>query len=498
MGNLIASFDWSKTSLGDPENWPVSLLTCLGIMLKNKIAMYLIWGPDQIQFYNDSYIPIIGKQHPSALGNNPSVTWAEIYDQMKPLLDYVLDGKTLHSENMPYTTNVNDIPEERFYTFTYVPVQNETRIIEGVFVTVIETTEEMNRKKALKESEKNFRNYQEMSPIPFMSLTKDWIIDYMNPIALKNSTFTKEDLIGKSYFEAFGLDTTSIFYKENLRAMNGESVDYEGYYEQSDSWYRLFAYPLAPGLGIVFQDITESKKLQDKLKSAVDARDRLLSIASHELNTPLASLKLHTQMMLRKLEKGIEEKRLKKFFDETDIQISRLGRLVEDMLDLSHIREGKFSLNSQSGDFKKLVIDIIERLAPNYESLGLKAPEISIEGHDFMCFTDFNRADQVVTNLLTNALKYGEGKAVDVKIYGQGESVLLSVEDHGRGISESDQKRIFEQFYRGEHPTGEGLGLGLYITKEIVNTLGGKISFKSILGKGSTFRFELPKEGKSP
>jgi signal transduction histidine kinase len=270
-------------------------------------------------------------------------------------------------------------------------------------------------------------------------------------------------------------------------------VEVEGRYEPNDVWLWILAYPLNPGIGVMSIDVTESRKLQIELKNAVEDRDRFLSIASHELNTPLTSLKLHTQMMQRLGKQGLAEEKLDKFFRQTELQISRLSRLVDDMLDVSRIREGKLSLHLELADLRPVLTEIVERLNLYYLQSVMVVPDVKFDGQDFVCKIDLHRFEQIVNNLLTNAFKYGEGRPVHVGLADLGDKISLTVQDSGPGIPDKDQEQIFKQYNRGSAPHGDGLGLGLFITKQIVGTLGGTIALQSAPGKGASFRVELPK-----
>ncbi|MES2526474.1 MAG: PAS domain-containing sensor histidine kinase [Bdellovibrionota bacterium] len=492
MGGLIASYDWKKTSLGDPDSWPPNLITTLGIMLQNKIGMCLFWGKEKINFYNDSYIPILGNKHPSALGAHVSEIWAEVFEVVDGLIKDVFQGKQVHYKNMPLMVLVDGVLKQRYYTFSYGPVLNDDGAVAGVLDVVVDTTDEMESKNTVDKNERNFRSYQEHSPIPFLSLNKDWIIDYMNPISANTVFRGAEHVIGKHFVEAFPGVENTIFMDSYKKAMAGENVNFLGHYEPNDKWYKIFAYPLNPGVGVIYEDVTESKHLQRDLQDAIEARDRFLSIASHELNTPLTSLKLHTQMMHKRIE-TLSPERLLKFFKETDVQLSRLGRLVDDMLDASRIRDGKLSLNFQKDNLRNIIEEAVERISPNFLYAKASIPELSVHGKDFTCELDRHRFEQVMSNLLINSFKYGEGKPVHITLAEKDDHFVVSVKDNGKGISPADQARIFDQFYRGKNPTGEGLGLGLFITRQIIQAHKGDISLESSPGKGSVFSVTLPK-----
>lgn len=239
-------------------------------------------------------------------------------------------------------------------------------------------------------------------------------------------------------------------------------------------------------------DITEKKRSEDMLHEALFYRDEFLSIASHELKTPLTSLKLQSQMFNRQLEKNPREafspERIKRFMHEADKQVSRLTRLVDDMLDISRIRTGRLSISPEKVEISSVVNEVVEKMKPHFESL-----EIGDFEHGEV-FCDRLRIEQVITNILNNALRYGKGRPVKVDLRQEKESMTISVTDQGMGIPENFKDKIFSRFQRAV-PASEvsGLGLGLYISKQIVEAHQGKISVDSELDKGSRFTVQIPK-----
>jgi signal transduction histidine kinase len=344
------------------------------------------------------------------------------------------------------------------------------------------------------ESEK-FRKFQDHSPVAFMAVNENWVLEYANPAFLKDvhQTLGGKDIIGRNIFEIWEGLRDSVFHEHYARAMMGEPQHFEGHYKPYNEWYSVYAYPLFPGIGIISHNITHSKRLENDLQDAIQARDRFLSIASHELNTPLTSLKLHTQMMSRMQDKGVSGERLTRFFLQTDMQISRIKRLVDDMLDASRIRDGRLALSFNECCLKIVVEETVERFAPLFQSLGMPAPKLEVTSGDFPCNMDVARIEQVVSNLLTNAFKYGNGKPVKVKLFEEYGRYVLSVKDQGPGVPTPEHQKIFEQYYRGNKLAGQGLGLGLFIVKQIVQAHEGIIYLESTPGKGSTFVVKLPK-----
>lgn len=239
-------------------------------------------------------------------------------------------------------------------------------------------------------------------------------------------------------------------------------------------------------------DVTEKKNSEDMLHEALFYRDEFLSIASHELKTPLTSLKLQSQMFQRHLERNDREAfspdRIKRFMGEADKQVSRLTRLVDDMLDISRIRTGRLSISPEKVEIAAVVKDVVERMKPHFPSLEIG----SFEGGEVFC--DRLRIEQVITNILNNALRYGKGRPVKVDLRRDGDHVSIAVTDNGMGIPDEFRDKIFTRFQRAV-PASEvsGLGLGLYISKQIVEAHQGKISVESALDQGSCFTVKIPR-----
>ena len=233
--------------------------------------------------------------------------------------------------------------------------------------------------------------------------------------------------------------------------------------------------------------------LNDALEDGIKSRDEFLSIASHELKTPLTSMKLNLEFIIRQIEKGeTDTGKIAAAIMKTDKGLNRITSLVDDMLDMSRIQSGKLTLDKVEANLSKIVTEEFERFKPQFEMAGVPAPILRVEENIIGRFDVF-RMDQVVTNLLSNSLKYGDGKPVQVQLSRKDNSALLTVIDQGVGISEENQLKIFNRFDRGASPKEiAGLGLGLSIVEEIVKSHSGKIWVESTVGKGSIFYVEIP------
>jgi two-component system phosphate regulon sensor histidine kinase PhoR len=231
-----------------------------------------------------------------------------------------------------------------------------------------------------------------------------------------------------------------------------------------------------------FMDVTQRRKITQQ-------KDEFISVASHELKTPITSLKASLQL-LKRLNTGIESALFHKLMDQASKSMNRVTVLIEDLLNASKFTGGQLHLNKQQVNLYKLISGCCEdiRVEGQYH-INIKGDK-SLEVN-----ADPNKIDQVLINFLNNAIKYGsQSFDIDVYIKQQGDAVRVSVSDKGPGIKAEVIPHLFERYYRVDH-TGRqysGLGLGLYISSEIVKKHNGQIGVDSVPGKGSTFWFSLP------
>ncbi|WP_163781897.1 ATP-binding protein [Myxococcus vastator] len=228
-------------------------------------------------------------------------------------------------------------------------------------------------------------------------------------------------------------------------------------------------------------------------QEAVRARDEFLSVAAHELRTPLTSLRLHLQLLLRQVGGSSQEPpaELAPRARVLDRQLSRLVGLVNTLLDVSRLAAGRLSLEPRELDLAQLVRQMAEAFSEEFNRAG-STLSLHVDG-PLLGEWDSLRLEQVLVNLLSNAVKYGGGQPVEVSLASEGLTAVLAVKDQGIGISEDGMARLFGKFERAvsERHYG-GLGLGLFITRQIVEAMGGSITVRSAQGKGSTFILRLP------
>lgn len=235
---------------------------------------------------------------------------------------------------------------------------------------------------------------------------------------------------------------------------------------------------------LAIEDITYQQEIQ-KIK------DDFISLVSHELKTPLASIKAYIQVLEKKLsETG--DRQLAAYLSNVDRQSNKLNELLNELLDAGELEFGRFNIKKETFSLP----DLIERVKSDFETtytshtlIQRGRPDVQIQG-------DKNRVEQVLTNLLSNAVKYSpdSGKVV-LNVVREKDSVTFCVKDYGVGIAKSDLSKVFERYYRSpgvSHDAKKSFGLGLYIAAEIVKEHDGEIWVKSTPGKGSSFYFSLP------
>jgi signal transduction histidine kinase len=229
----------------------------------------------------------------------------------------------------------------------------------------------------------------------------------------------------------------------------------------------------------------------DERRHAVGLRDSLISLASHELRTPLTSLQLRVQLLARNARaETLSKDRFARDAAGAEEQVKRMALLVDDLLDISRIMSGRLRLDVEDVDLGGFVREVVERYPePQRELVGVR-----VEGDPIVGRWDRMRIDQIVSNLLSNALKYGENKPIEITVGREADRARLVVRDHGIGIAASDLPRIFERFERGAARHVGGFGLGLWIVRQVVEALGGTIAVESRVGSGSVFIVELPLE----
>jgi PAS domain S-box-containing protein len=255
------------------------------------------------------------------------------------------------------------------------------------------------------------------------------------------------------------------------------------------------------GASKIARDITEKKRLERgretllaaeqearrQLTKALNVRDEFVGVAAHELRTPLHAAVTSVELLRRLSVEPGGLPRIRSHIEKLKTQLDRFTQLVDRLLDVTGIRAGTFQLNPEEFNLSRLIQEIVDRFRSEHAEISLDLePSVEVRW-------DRVRIDQAITNLLSNAVKYGEKKPILLSASADSMHATLSVRDKGAGIAPEDLKRIFDRFERlSPHRGIDGMGLGLWITKQIVEKHGGRITAESNLGRSSTFTISLP------
>jgi PAS domain S-box-containing protein len=377
-----------------------------------------------------------------------------------------------------------------------------------------------------REAEARLNEQKQLSEARYYHLAESmpaivWLTDAEGNNTYLNQTWT--NFSGLSNTESFGdgwLQAVHPDDRERVKAQwrevvaEGKPYQSELRFRNKDGVYRWHQVRATPekaifgnggkqlgwvGTATDVEDLKRAEEIQqralDQMQQSLRARDAFLSVASHELKTPLTSVELAAQALERAVRPLLKPEtpapRLQKGLDVLHRQVFRMARMIDELLDVSQITAGRLKLVREDVDLVELVRQCVGDHADQFEQAGcaleLDLPDVLVGRWDG------KRVAQVILNLLANASKYGEGSPVKIELKKVEQWAELRVSDRGIGISTEDQSRIFDRFERAvsERQYG-GFGLGLWISRQIVNAHGGLIRVESQRGKGSTFIVELP------
>jgi signal transduction histidine kinase len=302
-------------------------------------------------------------------------------------------------------------------------------------------------------------------------------------------------------FKGYEAGAVDVLYKPlDSRAVRSKVEVFVALYEQREATRRQVQ---ALELARQKQEATlaELNAAQTQLQRALSMRDEFMSMVSHEMRTPLNTLYLETQLRKMQLERGnmaaFGAEQLQRMVARDDRQIQSIIRLIDDMLDVSRIRSGKLSLRPGWVELSGLLRRVVHDLTPQANTAGCT---ISLDADTPVSgWWDEFRIEQIVVNLLTNALRYGAQQPVAVSLVVGQDAVRVEVRDHGPGIAPDQQQKIFEPYERGVgNEVPSGLGLGLYISRELAEVHEGTLTVSSTPGTGAVFSLVLPRRDAPP
>ena len=409
-------------------------------------------------------------------------------------------GEPRYVHELPVRLLRNGKPELSYYNFVYQVQRDPEGVIEGVAMMANEVTVEAALNKTIKESEFRFHQMADLTPDKIICADSSGKIYYFNKSWLDYTGMKLKTLLKKGWSpflhpeeaEAVRIkweearSSGEVFEKE-LR-LRDKNEDYK--------WHLCRMVPLKDDEGKVSMWIGAITQIQ-KIKEEEERKEGFFKMVSHELKTPLTSIKGYTYLLLERLrqtpESLPESIPIIPSLERIDGQVSRLTRLISEMVDLSRIQECKLELQKESFSLNEMVEESVQDIQYSSTTARVKIhheEQLQVDG-------DRDRISQVLINLITNAIKYSPGEGlIEVRVFREQKGMgSVSVMDQGIGIDPEDQRNIFERFFRAagkDEKTYAGFGIGLFLAKEIMTRHSGDIKVSSQKGKGSEFTFSLP------
>ncbi len=450
-------------------------------------------GPDHVfELVNPEYQKLYGKREllgkkvldalPELEGQGIMEKLYNVYHTGEP---YVVTEMLLHLGR-----DEGKEPEPTYLNFSYQPMYNAKKEIKGILVFGYEVTEQVMAKK---KGEEDLRQVLESLPQITSTSSASGTNIFFNKFFYEYSGLSMEEATLNGW--------NSILHPEELETVleSWENCKKKGedFYQEirlkrcNDQMYRWHISRITPiksSKGEITQWIASATDIHEQ-KTKEQKKDEFISIASHEMKTPLTTAKAYLQLLELSLEGTNSKAAL--YTKKAIHSIERLKDLISELLDVSKIQHGKLNFNFCEFDFNEMIdeaIDAIQHISPNHRII--KSGAISK-----MVFADKERLEQVIINLLSNAVKYSpQANKVFISSMIENDQLKVAVKDHGIGISSGNLEKIFERYFRieGEERHIQGLGIGLFICMEIIQRHKGKIWAESEEGQGSTFYFCIP------
>ena len=449
----------------------------------------------RLEMANTAWANLSGKG-----GNHIGKSYLEIFPEYenqpvyRHLEDAIRTGNSFQSVPERVDLKKNGVLTTHYFNYTITPLKDAEGKVVRVINSAVDVTESVLAKNKIEESEAGFRLLADSMPQFVWSANKMGVIVYVNQEAFNYTGLTLEELTGMNGLNIIhekDRDITLEVLNDSLKSGDDYIVEhrfrrYDGEYR----WQLSRAVPLKDANGEIQMWVGTSTDIQD-IKEQEELKDFFISMASHELKTPLTSLKAYVQLLLSNYAES-DDLFLLKSLKIADKQIVKLTNLILELLDISKIKIGKLNLNIDQFLINELVADTIDEFS-------ITNPGYKINFHcekDLFVQADIERITQVIINFLSNAIKYSpDFKIIDVTCKCVNNEVEVNVRDHGIGISKEEMSRVFERFFRGagiNESTIPGFGIGLFIAEDIIKRHGGRIGVESERGKGASFYFILP------
>jgi len=453
----------------------------------------------------DLYVELANELMLKTWGKDASVIGMKLEDALPELEGQPFIGilKDIFATGRTYTATEDRVDlvvdgklRTYYFNFSYKPLKDSNGEVYAIYNMAVDVTDLVMARTEIQKREKKFRELADSMPQFVWMSDEEGRIMYMNENWYRYTGFDRKTDPQESLRKIIKPDVfkkVSAIWDESVKTGKPFEVEYEFQDSKNPEVYRWFLGRAVPTFDEhenikqwigTFTDIDDFKQLQTQ-------KDNFLGIASHELKTPLTSLKLYTQFIEKNLVRQNDFKNAE-VARKMDDQIDHLTGLISDLLDVTKIQNGKIQLNESYFDFDQLTEEIVaEQQMTSRHKIILKK---SVIGE---VYADRHRISQVMSNLISNAIKYSPNATeVHVSAELKDNAIKFSVKDFGIGIPEDKQAKVFEQYYRvsgSKEHTFPGLGLGLYISSEIIKRTGGRIYVQSAEGKGSDFCFEIQK-----
>jgi PAS domain S-box-containing protein len=556
MARLISDFDWSQTVLGPIERWPQTLRATVSLMLSNRFPMLLWWGKDYISIYNDAYIPVLGAKHPWGLGKPVRECWSEIWPTLKPLIDRPFKGgEATWMDDLSLELVRHGFPEETHFTVAYSPVPHDDapNRIGGVLATVNETTDKVvgerrlnllrdlgadsSEAKTKEEICTTFAKIIANSPydIPFaMFYLADEERKHLKLIAaagVRSGELISPRTISLDSERSQRLPYSKVFESGKMEVISQLQRKFKYIPDQpwSDKAHTLVVIPIPSAkrehnVGVIvagtssrlpfnasyknfFELLTsqiargisnvtafeEERKRAQALEQIDKAKTVFFSNISHEFRTPLTLMLSPLEELLLRKHSSLNATE-KENIETTHRNALRLLKLVNSLLDFSRIESGRQHAHFEKADVAELTRNLASNFRSVTEKAGLKLV-VKTSPVKADVFIDTQMWEKIIFNLLSNAFKYTLNGTITVQLKAVKSDLVLKITDTGIGIPRQELANIFKRFHRIEHRGGrtfEGTGIGLSLTKELVQLHKGEISVESKVGKGTTFTINIP------
>ncbi|RUT01803.1 hypothetical protein DSM106972_064260 [Dulcicalothrix desertica PCC 7102] len=552
MCQLMRAYDWSQTPLGAVESWPQSLKTSVRIVLTSRQPMFIWWGDELINLYNDAYKSIVGGKHLEALGQPASHVWREIWEQIAPrAASAMLNNEGTYDESLLLIMERNGYPEETYYTFSYSPVPNDQGGTGGIFCANTDNTQSMIGERqlallrSLAASTANARTFDTACTLSIKSLDSNpydipfaliYLIDAdtrrlilagttsninAHPIALQtidideNSIWSFAEVIESqqisliSNLEAhYNNLPHGAWNKEPSQAVvvpilpsgktgkAGILIAGLNPFRLLDSNYKRFfelvSNTIAASIASA-QAYEEERKRAEALAEIDRAKTVFFSNVSHEFRTPLT-------LMLSPVEDALTDTdvplppRQQERIEVVQRNSLRLLKLVNTLLDFSRIEAGRIQVVYEPTDLATFTADLASMFRSTVERVGMRLI-IDCQKLTEPVYVDREMWEKIVLNLLSNAFKFTFEGEIAVVLRQLNDHIELEVRDTGTGIQKSELTHIFERFHRVSAARGrsfEGSGIGLSLVNELVLLHGGTINVTSVVDQGTSFTISIP------